>query len=144
MNPYTIILSLFVVASLFASIWGWIIISKGRKTLDWPSVTGFVEESTPTSELDDLLPHILFSYTVSGQIYQHMVNFPSGMTPTPEFTASYMERFPVGASVQVYYDPQKTDNATLEPGPVKGDWLVFTIGICSALLGILFLLFGGQ
>jgi len=139
MNPYTIILSLFVVASLFATIWGWVIISKGRKTLVWPNVTGVVEESTPTSEADDLLPHILFSYIVSGQTYRHTLNFPRGMTPTPEFTASYMARFPVGVSVQVYYDPENIHHATLEPGPVKGDWLVFAIGFCSTLLGIIFL-----
>jgi len=143
MNPYTIILSLFVVASLFATIWGWVIISKGRKTLTWPNVTGTIVESTSTSETDDLLPHILFSYTVSGKACRHTLEFPRGMTPTPEFTNSYMTRFPVGASVQVYYDPQNIDHATLEPGPVKGDWLIFTIGICSTLLGTLFLLFGG-
>ena len=139
MNPYTIILSLFIVASLFATIWGWIIILTGRKTLVWPNVTGIVEECTPTSEADDLLPHILFSYTVSGQAFRHTMNFPRGMTPTPEFTASYMARFPVGASVKVYYDPENLHHATLEPGPVKGDWLVFALGFCSTLLGLSFL-----
>ena len=142
MNPYTIILSLFVVGSLFATVWGWIVITKGRKTLTWPHVTGKIEESTPTSKVDDLLPHILFSYTVSGQHYRQTIDFPRGMTPTPEFTANYMERFPVGVSVEIYYDPQQINNATLEPGPVKGDWLVFVLGLCSALLGIVFLFLG--
>ena len=142
MNPYTIILGLFVIASLFATIWGWVIISKGRKTLAWPNVTGVVEESTPTSEADDFLPHILFSYSVSGEVYRRTLDFPLGMTPTPEFTASYMARFPVGKSVQVYYDPKNIYSATLEPGPIKGDWLVFTLGFCSTIFGIVFLFFG--
>jgi len=142
MNPYIIILSLFVIGSLLATLWGWRVIVKGRKTLTWPNVTGIIEESTPTSEGDDLLPHILFSYCVAEQSYRYSVEFPRGMTPTPEFTAQYMQRFPVGASVSVYYDPQKPNQATLEPGPVKGDWLIFALGIGSTLLGLVFLFSG--
>jgi len=143
MNPYIIILSLFVIASLLATLWGWKVIVKGRKTLSWPQVTGVIEESTATSEFDDLLPHILFRYAVSEQTYRYSVKFPQGMTPTPEFTAQYLQRFPVGASVSVYYDPQKPNQATLEPGPVKGDWLIFALGLSSTLLGLMFLFVGG-
>jgi len=142
MNPYTIILSLFVFSSVLATGWGWLVITNGRKTLAWPHVAGTIEESTATSELDDLLPHILFSYSVAEQTYRSTVEFPQGMTPTPEFTAQYMQRFPVGTSVQVYYDPQKPSHATLEPGPIKGDWLIFALGIGSTLLGIVFLFSG--
>ena len=69
-NPYIIILSLFIVAGLIATIWGWTIIAKGQKTLRWPNVEGIIEESRPASDADDLLPHILFSYTVAVQTYR--------------------------------------------------------------------------
>ncbi len=142
MNPYIIILSFFIIGSLAATIWGWMIMANGRKTLAWPHVPGIVEESTPTSSVDDLLPHILFSYIVDKQAYRHTMNFPKGLTPTPEYTASYMKRFPVGANVDVYYDPQDINRATLEPGLARGDWLVFLLGLCSTLLGVVFLFSG--
>ena len=94
-NPYIIILSLFIVAGLIATIWGWTIIAKGQKTLRWPNVEGIIEESRPASDADDLLPHILFSYTVAAQTYRCTVEFSSGITPTQEFTASYMKDFPL-------------------------------------------------
>ena len=143
-NPYTIILSLFVIAGLLATLWGLAIIVKARKTRLWPAVEGEIEKSDVASDANDLLPHISFRYRVGEQSYQRAMEFPPDITPSQEFAASYVQKYPVGANIQVYYNPQNPEQATLEPGVGKGDWLVFAIGLGTLILGILFLVFGGQ
>src|SRR3569832_1286814 len=60
----------------------------------------------------------------------------SGGTPPPENVIIYTEKYPAGAKVQVYYDPANPENATIEPGAVRGDWIVFAIGLASTLVGV--------
>ena len=141
-NPYTIILSLFLVAGIFTTLWGLLIIIKAQKTRDWPCGDGVIEESKPSSDRNDL-PLIQFSYTVGDTRYRRTLEFPGDITPTQEFAASYMQKYPVGTKVPVYYNPDKPGAATLEPGLGKGDWLVLAIGLGMLLFGIMFFFFGG-
>ena len=143
LNPYTIIISLFIIAGLLTAAWGLWIIVRGRKTLQWPSVEGVILESAIASDNDDLLPHILFRYSIGQVSYKQTMQFPGDVTPTQEFAASYVRKYPEGSRVQVYYDPANPELATLEPGLGKGDWLVFAMGLGTLLFGILFYVFGG-
>jgi hypothetical protein len=140
-NPYALILGLFTLAGVFLTAWGLSIIVKGRKTLRWPATEGVIEHSA--ADADDLLPRILFSYTVAGQTYRRELEFPGGISPTPEFAASYVEKFPAGAKVQVYYDPEQPERATLEPGSARGDWMIFILGLAATVFGTAALLFSG-
>ena len=142
-NPYMIVLGLFVVAGLLATLWGLRIIVQARRTAQWPTVQGIIEKSIVTSNDNDLLPNIIFCYEVNGQAYQRSVEFPRDVTPSQEFASSYVDRYPEGSHVLVYYNPENPENATLEPGLGQGDWLVFAIGLGMLVFGILFLAFGG-
>lgn len=145
-NPYSIILGLFVVTGLLTTAWGLRIISLARKTLQWPTVKGVIDESrvsSDASEMNDLLPHIKFSYLVDQKEYQQLLKFSGDITPSEEFSKSYVEKYPVGSSVQVYYDPDHPEIATLEPGPAQGDWLVLAIGLCVLVFGIVLFIFAG-
>ena len=141
MNYYAIILGLFIIAGFVGVLWGWFIIAKARKTLRWPTVEGAIEQSAPTSEADDLLPHILFSYTVVAYTYQRTLEFPDGTNPSPELATSYAKKYPVGAKVSVYYNPDQPDQATLEPGLARGDWMIPALGIAAMAFGIFALFF---
>lgn len=140
-NPYAIILGLFIIAGFIATLWGWSIIAKARKTRRWPMVEGAIEQSAPMSETDDLLPHILFSYTVGMRTYQHVLGFPDGANPSPELATRYTGKYPVGAKVPVYYNPDQPDQATLEPGLARGDWMILALGIAAMAFGIFALFF---
>ncbi len=140
-NAYAIIIGLFVASGLIATLWGWLLIVRARKKMHWPAVTGCIQVSEPASAEDDLLPHIEYSYTVQGTNYRKTLEFPAGITPTPEFATSYVEKYPAGASVQVYYDPAQPWNATLERGVQGGDWLVLVFGLVTVLMGLAMLLF---
>ncbi len=142
-NPYVIILVLFVFAGLATSVWGWIMMSKGRKTRHWPATEGTIEESSPTSKNDELMPHIEFSYKVMDIRYRRVMEFASGTHPSRELSASYTRKYPVGARVEVFYDPEQPERAALEPGAGRDDWLIFAIGVSATLFGIALLFFSG-
>jgi len=144
LNPYSIILGLFVVAGLLATFWGLRIIVMARKTLQWPAVEGTIEESkvaSESTESNDLLPHIKFCYSIEHQTFQQVLKFPGDITPSEEFAKSYVDKYPVGSRVQVYYNPANPEIATLEPGLGKGDWLVLAIGLGTLVFGILLFFF---
>ena len=143
LNPYLIILILFILGGLITTIWGWGMIARGKRTLHWPAVEGVIEQSQPSAEGDDLFPRIAFSYTVSGRRYERNMEFPSGTHPSPSFAASYVNKYPEGARVLAYYNPEQPDQATLEPGLARDDWLIFVLGIVVTLIGVGFLIFSG-
>jgi len=139
LNPYLIILTLVTLGGIGISIWGWQILRSSQKVRNWPSVEGIIEESEPSSEQDDLLPHIVYGYEVDGQTLHSNFEFPSGTQPLPEFSQAYVKKYPLGAKVQVFYNPQQTSHSTLEPG-AQGDWMVLAIGILMAVGGAIALL----
>ena len=140
LSPYTIIIVLFVAAGLVTMVWGWTIIRRSRKTRSWPSVAGAIVESLPYSKHDAHMPHITYQYIINGRAILNTLTIPAGVTPSEEFAKSYVKKFPAGAQVQVYYDPENPEKTTLEPGLASGDWLVFALGVGASLLGISLLL----
>ena len=143
MNSYIIILILFILGGCGVTIWGWTVISRAKKTAQWPSVEGVIEQSQPSSSIDDLLPQISYSYAVSGRHYLHIMEFPSGTNPTATLAATYVKKYPAGAKIQIHYNPEQPEQATLEPGAARDDWLIFVLGLTATIFGIVFLLFSG-
>lgn len=142
MNPYTFILVMFIIAGFGVTVWGAMVMARSRRSLGWPKAEGVIEVSDAAGGADDLLPRIEYSYTVGAQRYRRHIEFPSDLTPTPEFGRSYVARYPTGAQVQVFYDPESPEKATLEPGMGHGDWMILAIGIGATLLGAALLLGG--
>lgn len=142
-NPYVLILVFFTITGIIATIWGWMIIAKARKSKTWPSVEAEIVKSRRGLEQNDLLPEIIFSYAVEGRGYTKTQEFPADLTPDKEFTDSFLKKYPEGARVQVYYNPYDPEQATLETGFISGDWMVFALGIGMSLFGALSLIFSG-
>lgn len=140
MNLYPIILALVTIAGIGLSIWGWKILQKSRITQQWPRTTGKIDAFNPSSKENDLLPEIIFSYRVDGKTYRRQFEFPEGTHPLPEFVTFYKNKYPVGAEVQIFYNPEQPDIATLEPG-AQGDWMILAMGIAMTIGGALSLLF---
>ena len=136
MNVYVVIIGLFIASGLAITAWGLRIMAEARKTRQWPSVDGEIVRSVAGPQTDDLLPDIEFRYRVDSQEYQQTMAFPSGTMPTPEFNKSYQKKYPAGAQVAVYYNPEQHHIATLEPGAANGDWMVLAGGIIAILTGL--------
>ncbi len=139
MNLYPLILAAVAIGGIGISIWGWKTLQRARCVEAWPTVSGSIVACEPTSEVNDLLPDIIFSYQIDGHDYRRSFEFPEGTHPLPEFTRSYMERYPVGKKVDIYYDPENPENATLEPGS-QGDWMILVLGIMMTLGGVIALI----
>ncbi len=54
-------------------------VSARRIAPERPATESVIEQSTPAADAADLLPHILFSYTVAGQTYRRELEFPGGV-----------------------------------------------------------------
>lgn len=134
MNLYPLILGAVLIGGIGISIWGWRVLSRSRKMKAWPTTTGVIKEARPSSEANDLLPHIVFSYQVNEASYQRVFEFPEGTHPLPEFNQSYLDKYPVGKKIEVYYDPEQPETATLEP-ETQGDWMILALGIMMTIGG---------
>lgn len=139
MNLYSLILAFVALSGVGVSIWGWRILNTSRKIRQWPCTKGIINTSNSSSPTNDLLPEIIFSYQVNNKQYQREFEFPDGTHPLPEFAKAYNEKYPVGAEVDVFYNPDQPETATLEPG-AQGDWMVLSLGIAMTVAGILSLI----
>ena len=140
MNYYAIILSLVTASGAGLTLWGWQMYRKARKTRNWPSVNGEIIQSDAKSPDNDLLPHIVFKYQVEGELHQTAMQFPAGTQPMPEFSRSYLQKYPVASKVLIYYNPENPRQATLEPEGSADIWMILAIGIAATLFGSLSLI----
>ena len=139
MNLYPLILGTVFIGGIGVSIWGWRIMARSKIMKAWPTTTGIIEQASASSEgMDtpnsDLLPHIVFSYQVNEKNYQRVFEFPEGTHPLPEFNKAYLDKYPVGKKVDIYYNPEQPENATLEP-ETRGDWMILALGIMMIIGG---------
>jgi Protein of unknown function (DUF3592) len=139
MNLYSAILIVVTLGGIGLSYWGWSILQKSRKVEQWPRAKGKIESFKDSSKQNDLLPEIIFSYQVNGQSYQRQFEFPEGTHPLPEFVTFYKNKYPVGEAVEVFYNPEQPETATLEPG-AQGDWMILAMGIAFVIGGVVSLI----
>jgi hypothetical protein len=106
----TLILTLLVNSILLLNIFS--ARRKASAMQTWPSAPGSIVESELRSR-HIYYPHIVYQYNVMGQTYTGKRISPgpeSGSSRARELVAKY----PPGAPVTVYYDPQNPSDAALE------------------------------
>ncbi len=136
-NLYVIILGLFALAGLAMTLRGWKVWQQSKKAKTWPKTEGtIVSAAMPASEFEELVPEIVFSYRVDGVEHKVLQDF-RGVALTQDSCRNYVEKYPEGKTVDVYYNPSKKSQATLEPALKKDDWMIFVAGILTTLFGLL-------
>lgn len=108
---------------------------------EWPSTTGTVQtsriETRSGSDGSTDYPIVTYSYKVMGQDYQGSRIAP-GMEVGGSGAAGVIARYPIGAQVPVYYDPQNPSDAVLEKKAPAQLWLWIILGAFDCVLcGIL-------
>ena len=107
----------------------------------WPSTMGTVMmsrvEQRSTSDGYTDYPVVQYSYQVAGQPYQGMK-----LAPGPEVGGTgvnkVVTRYPTGAQVMVFYNPQNPSDAVLER-KAPGQWImwlllvVFDCALCAVI-----------
>jgi hypothetical protein len=140
---------LFIILLTFVNI-GYL--RSGRKasvSKNWPTTTGRVVTSEVASHIvaennniDDINttmyePRVVYEYTIAGQRYQSArLSYTAVVESTdPDWAQSVVARYRPGSSVQVYYNPAKSDDAVLEHSGGTGLVLFILGGFELFLIG---------
>jgi hypothetical protein len=136
-----IIFVLFILNAVFLGI----IFFMRRKMAavsQWPSTMGtvihsYLEQRSSSEGGYTNYPVVQYSYQVAGQSYQS-----TRLTPGPEVGGSgagkVVARYPAGAQVMVFYNPQKHSEAVLER-KAAAQWvmwlilIVFDLALCGVI-----------
>ncbi len=127
---------------------------KAQASLSWPHTQGKVLESyvrqDTREDFEDntttvvYFPEVRYGYTVNGEEYVgRQISFggvPGGTRPS--LAQKVVDRYPEGAEVTVYYNPDKPSEAVLEHGAPSSALLVIggillALGLCP--LGLILL-----
>lgn len=91
-----------------------------RASRGWPSVGGRITESTLDVETragksDTYMPRIRYEYAVKGESYESsQLNFWGSMGGSRSVAERTTARYPAGAPVTVYYNPETPSDAVLD------------------------------
>lgn len=149
-----------IVAGSVALVIGIAIERQARVSRRWPSVKGVVlsskilkEQSNPSSSslgrrITDgyqYKPEVAFEYTVFGVKYiSNKVSFADYSTNTTGHATQVIERYPEGAAVDVYYNPDNPEDAVLEKRGGFGVLLLFVVGLFLIAVSSLFIYIGPE
>ncbi|MCU4155602.1 DUF3592 domain-containing protein [Carboxylicivirga sp. A043] len=134
MKRQSSILSTFMFAIIFG-VAGWFayqhvtkpIVEDAEASEQWPVVSGEITyaniKTSRSSEGNTMYsPDIRYTYTVSGKDYTgKQISLMDGSTSVQSSVKKKVKAYPVGASVEVYYDPELPASSVLQPG--KSFWI---------------------
>ena len=133
MNYYALILGLLAVAGIGITAWGCLGLIHARRRKAWPTTQAVVIESTGG---DDILPNIVYRYTVAGTSYDAVLELPSGTEPSEELTRDLLERYAAGRSIEIRYDPMDPARTEVVGLGGSGEWLIIAIGLATTAFGV--------
>jgi hypothetical protein len=123
-----IVFVLFILNAIFLAVI-YFMRKKMAEVSQWPSTMGTVMMSTidrrSSSDGYTDYPVVQYSYQIGGQAYQS-----TKLAPGPEMGGTGMEkvveRYPAGAQVMVFYNPQNPSDAVLEK-KAPAQWLMWLL-----------------
>ena len=145
-NPNYLLIGVLAIAGVIALLSGLVTLASSLRSRRWPHVAGVVTRSTAVSvrrkqnRSPMWAPEVHYQYTVNNtKMTGTLIRFGmEGLQAGREFAATYIELYPVGKAVQVFYDPNRAENSVLEPGvSMKCIWPI-AIGVALLTLGFWF------
>jgi len=131
----------FVVAGLVSK-------QRAKAASSWPNTQGVIIKSELIRHVSrssgiqstSYIPDLEYQYTVMGQVFTGKRLSFGTKNFTYEQSQEIAAKYPVGAKVPVYYNPNKSPDSILEMSP-RGTGTLIIIGIVPIVLGVvLFLL----
>ncbi len=131
--------------------YGYRLIRKARASAGWPAAQGKIESSTVDVEKErerdsdgdihyktKYIPNIVYQYQVDGMDFMgDQISFGSTSSSSPGWAYKMRDQYPEGSEVAVYYDPEKPQEAVLQPGAKGTTYIVLVIGVAFAITGVL-------
>ncbi|SMF40379.1 DUF3592 domain-containing protein [Pseudogulbenkiania subflava] len=137
-----------------AFVYLWKLGEKGQSATHWPSASGTIVESRLDTRLhtggdgnrDDYLPQLRYRYSVGGVALESTIRrYPNpGAMQSQEQAQAVLARYPHGAVVRVYYNPERPQEACLEPGEHWTAWAGKALTLIVAAAGLVLLLKGND
>jgi hypothetical protein len=128
------------------SSYGYYLLIDGKATEDWSAATGQVtqcEVETKTTyrrkrTQHEYLLHLSYQYVVDGQTYTSSRYSHSGGYRSSSERACRDEaaKYPVGSSVEVFFNPANPSDAILVRGVTDGDYALFVVGLVLIVVGL--------
>ncbi|MBN1517904.1 DUF3592 domain-containing protein [Candidatus Sumerlaeota bacterium] len=137
---------------LFSAIGGGLIIfvglptvHKAKASLEWPTTDGVVTSSEVVTSHDEdgttYGANIIYRYTIDGQeligdTVWYGGNFKSS---SKKLALKTVGKYPKDKQVTVHYDPDRPNEAVLEPGAFKSTYFMLIFGGVFLVVGLLML-----
>ena len=140
--------SLFVVVGFVVVGFGINSLSNARASVHWPSTEGVVISSTVDSHRSHdsgttYSADITYTYIVhQDTLTSTSLKFGEVSTGNSSDARRYVNKYPAGQSVKVYYNEEDPYEAVLEPGVHASTWFLPVFGAVFALFGSGFVAIG--
>jgi hypothetical protein len=117
---------------------------KANRAKTWPTTEGRILDSRLREKKDDegtsYEVAILYEYFVNGVAHRSDVwRIRAGSSSFTKAASQTIARYPVGAAVPVYFNPEDPADAMLEPGKIS--WTLLFAGVAFAAAGVAGVLF---
>jgi hypothetical protein len=121
-------------------------IQDASQAQDWPTTDGVITYSAVDSHSSHdgnlYAPNVQYTYTVNGVKYSsNGIIFGTISTSDGGYANEMVNRYYVGKTVTVYYNPENPSDALLEPGIMWIYYLPIVFGLILLLIGIVLLIF---
>jgi len=137
----SVVCGVFVLGGLGVAGYGIRIIHQARESASWVPTDGQITHSQMVSnsggEGTTYAPEVHYTYQVEGKEYNGTRIFigDNRYSSNGDYARNYIERYPVGKEVSVYFDPQQPGSAILEPGTSKKSYFPLALGLGFAAFG---------
>lgn len=145
MSLTSICFAIFIFIGVVVAGFGVRAILQARESSRWPSVPGIiqsssVERSSGTKGGTTYKPKIKYTYSVAGTEYTgNLIAFGlANVSAGGKFAEEYIQKYPKGKNVQVFYSPTDCKTSVLEHGLTKRSFVLFAFGIMFAAMGLCF------
>ena len=138
-----VFLGLFAIAGLAVLAFGIQAMVEGTDSNSWPTAPGEIVRSDyeivrNSSDDFDTAAKIRYTYEVVGELLEgDRVQVGLASEGSPAENRRLTNQYPVGAKVNVYYDPEEPTEAVLEPGIPTTAWLLIAVGAVFTAVPIL-------
>jgi len=114
---------------------------KASKSLKWPNVNGAILQSMVVAQAQGrgraYVPRVSYEYEIDGISYSGTAITVCDSSLGRAWSQKIVDRYPGGAPVKIYYNPEKPSDALLEPGNITGLLILYAflfLAIASAVL----------